>query len=421
MEEFTGLFDRITRSQMVSDVPVGAFLSGGLDSAAVVRAMLRADQGPVHALTVGFKEQGFDERPGAKETAASLGVPLEQQELGLDAASLLANLSRHVEEPTADSSILPVYLLCKAARRRFTVAMAGDGADEILAGYETYRATAMAERYRMLPRFVRREVLARLVRRLPLRDRKYSWRQVATRFMYAAELGPGRDHCAWRIIFNDSLKRRLYAEAFRDQVADCDPIGQYAAHIAAVSPKRDRLTGLLNADTEFYLPNDMLIKVDRMSMANGLEVRVPFLDVAMVRYVADLPSEYKLHRGRERKHILRESLRDSLSPSAFKRPKSGFNIPVEKWMRDSLRDMLFDAVSTNRDEVGRYIDLRELELVAAEHRQRREDHGHALFTVLMFALWVDNAKRAWRPNGQTGFGIGIKEPGMLTSPPRAGS
>ncbi len=398
LSEFTDRFDRITNAQMVSDVPVGAFLSGGLDSAAIVRGMTRSGAGDVHALTVGFDVPGFDERDAARETAASLGVELAEQELALDAAALLPKLSLHMEEPTADSSMLPVYLLCQAARQRFTVAMSGDGADEILAGYDTYRATAMAAKYRAIPRFIRRGLVEPLVRCLPVGDGKYGLHQVGTRFVQGASLGAGRDHCAWRIIFTDALKQRLYSADFRQNVAQCDPLGAYAEHIGTPPASRESLAGLLNADTSFYLPNDMLIKVDRMSMAHGLEVRVPFLDIEMVRFCADLPGEFKLRRGKRRKHILRESLRGSIPSDVLDRPKSGFNIPVERWMRESLRDLLFDAVATCRDELSKFLDLSELERVANEHRDRKADHGHLLFTVMMFALWLDNAARCWKPS-----------------------
>ncbi len=402
LTEFTERFDRITRAQLVSDVPVGAFLSGGLDSAAVVRAMKRGDLGPVHALTVGFGEPGFDERDGARETASALGVSLEEQELSVDAATLLPELSRHMEEPTADSSMLPVYLLCQAARRRFTVAMSGDGADELLAGYETYRATALATTYRRLPAFVRHRVLQPLANRLPVSDRKYNLHQVATRFTAGAELGPGRDHCAWRIIFNNAMKSRLYTPAFREVSLSRDPLAEYARHIQAVPAARERLAGLLNADTEFYLPNDMLVKVDRMSMANSLEVRVPFLDIEMVRYCANLPGEFKLRRNKVRKHILRESLRESVPNSILDRPKSGFNIPVERWMRGALGDLLFDVMATQRDAMCALLDLREVERAVNEHRARKADHAHVLFAVLMLGLWFDNAARSWKGGGPAG-------------------
>jgi asparagine synthase (glutamine-hydrolysing) len=395
MEQFDATLERVTRAQLVSDVPVGAFLSGGLDSAAIVRAMRRG-AGDVRALTVGFEDRAFDERAPARQTAAALGVTLDEQVVPLDPADLIDRVSRHLEEPTADSSAVPVYLLCQAARRRFTVAMSGDGADELLAGYDTYRATAFAARYRRLPRLVRQRVLAPAAACIPVRDGKYSLHQVAMRFVRGAELGPDLDHCAWRLAFSDELKRRLYTDDFAAAARGCDPLGRYAAHIRAVPPGRDRLCGWLNADTSFYLPNDMLVKVDRMSMAHGLEVRVPFLDVEMVRLCANLPSEFKLHRGRVRKHILRESLRGSVPDDVLRRRKSGFNVPLEQWMRGPLRERLLDVVSAQRDALRPWLRLAALDEVVREHQERRADHAHALFAVLMLALWMENAARCWK-------------------------
>lgn len=413
-DEFTALLERVTKDQMVSDVPLGGFLSGGLDSAAIVRAMKRASLGPVHALSIGFDATGFDERRGAQASAAAIGVEWEGHLATLDAAQLLPRLSLHMEEPTADSSMIPTFLLCEAARRRFTVAMSGDGADETLAGYETYRATRMARHYRMIPGLLRRGVIAPLVRRIPPSDRKYALHAVANRFIYGAEQGPGRDHAAWRIYLNDRLKARLYTPDFRQRTAAFDPLEAYARHIAAVPATREWLTGLLHADTAFYLPNDMLIKVDRMSMAVGLEVRVPFLDVEMVQFAANLPAEFKLHRGKVRKHILRESLRGAISAAVLDAPKSGFNLPVEAWMRGELGDLLLDAVQTRRVEIGALLRPDETERMLKEHRDRKADHAHPLFAVLMLALWFENAAGAWRtPRSATAISMDVMRPARL--------
>lgn len=394
--ELSDLLLEVTRAQLVADVPVGAFLSGGIDSAAIVHAMQQASPGRVNTLTVGFGETGFDERVAAERTAQALGVPFHSQLATLDAADLLPKLSQHMEEPTADSSMVPVYLLCREARKRFTVAMSGDGADEILAGYDTYRATHYAALYRRLPALLRRGVISRLAHALPVSDGKYSLHQRATRFVEGAELGAGRDHAAWRVIFGAELKQRLYAPEFLRRVAGADALGLYAAAIDEVPTKREELLGLLHADTAFYLPNDMLVKVDRMSMANGLEVRVPFLDTQMVRFAADLPPDHKLHRGRIRKHVLRESLRGTVPDSVLDLPKSGFNIPVEAWMRGTLHDLLLDLARTHATELGEFLRTDELERVTEEHRTRRADHGHALFSVLLFCFWLENRRHAWK-------------------------
>jgi asparagine synthase (glutamine-hydrolysing) len=226
---------------------------------------------------------------------------------------------------------------------------------------------------------------------------------VANRFVAGAEWGRDRDHCAWRIICGEALRAQLYSRDFARRLQGADPLDAYAACMQEVPASREPLARLLHADTAFYLPNDMLVKVDRMSMAHGLEVRVPFLDIDMVRYCASLPGEFKLRRGRIRKHILRESLRPHIPKDVLDRPKSGFNIPVSRWMRSSLQGFLWDTVGRRRDALSAFIDIPGLRNVGEAHDERRADHGHVLFTVLMLAMWMDNAASAWRlpPDGRT--------------------
>jgi asparagine synthase (glutamine-hydrolysing) len=395
--QFTALLDRITRSQMISDVGVGAFLSGGLDSAAIVRSMTRAEAGPVRAFGVGLDWHAFNEIGGARQTAQALGVDFSDQTVGLADAGILADLSCHLEEPTADSSSLPMYLLCKQAVQHFKVAMSGDGADEILAGYGTYSATLAARYYRMLPRFVRRKIIKPLAALIPRSNAKYPLEDIVNRFLYGAELGPGLDHSAWRVIFNEPMKDRLYTGDFRARVMDSTPLQQYADYIQEVPPGRGTLAGLLHADTSFYLPNDMLVKVDRMSMANGLEVRVPFLDVDMVRFCASLPNAYKLKHAYVRKYLLRESLRGSIPGSTLRAPKSGFNIPVDQWMRGYLRELLFDSLESVREDLSIFLQVNDVKRLADEHRSGRNNAGHVLFVVMMFCLWLHNVANSWKP------------------------
>jgi asparagine synthase (glutamine-hydrolysing) len=394
--EFRERLDAAVGAQMVSDVGIGAFLSGGLDSAAIVRSMRSRDP-TVRALSVGLDRKGFNELGLARETARRLEVDHLEQLVRVGDASILPAISKHLEEPTADSSALPVYLLCERAAELFKVALSGDGADEILAGYDTYAATRLAGYYRWIPGPLRRGLIRPLALRIPASKRKYSLREVADRFTYGAELGPGLDHCSWRVIFTQELKRRAYARQFMEEVSDRSPFEEYARHIAAVPDTREPLAGLLNADTEFHLANDMLVKVDRMSMAHGLEVRVPFLDVELVRYCANLPGHYKLRHGFRRKHILRESLRGAIPDSVLRAPKSGFNIPVDEWMRGSLGDLLRDVMRSVRVELSRFLEPVAVERMADDHRRGGAQLGHALFVTLMFSLWLHNAAHGWKP------------------------
>ena len=403
LDEFRDLLDEVTKSQMVSDVGIGAFLSGGLDSAAIVHSMSRAGHGRVRAFSAGMDWRGFNELQRARSTAVKLDVHLSESTISADDASVVPSISRHLEEPTADSSSIPMYYLSKHARTEFKVVMSGDGADEILAGYDTYAASRLARHYRRIPACLRRNIAVPLAHAIPNSRSNYPLSDLARRFVYAAELGPHLDHSAWRIIFNDVTKQQLYEPDFLREVADYKPLTRYASFVNEVPESRGPLSGLLHADTAFYLPNDMLVKVDRMSMANGLEVRVPFLDAAMVRFCANLPGQYKLKRGRIRKHILRESLREVLPRSVLGAPKSGFNIPVDEWMRGFLRDLLFDAIETSRHDLKRFLNIEAVIKLANRHQSREVHSGHILFVILMFSLWLDNAARCWKPESTIAF------------------
>ena len=331
-EELTAEFDRLLREsvkrQMISDVPLGGFLSSGTDSFAIVRAMTAARPGQTRAFSVGFTDVRFDELPWTARAAAALGVPLETRRMDLDMGSLCEEVAPHSREPFADSSALPTYQLCRMAAGHVKVALSGDGADEMLAGYATYPASTRARQYRRAPRWLRRSVLAPLARALPDTGGKYSLGETARRFVLGAEQGPWRDHASWRVVFHQVLKRLCYTSEFWNQVKDFDPIDLYAqpmrrAHEAGC----ETLDCLLYADQTFYLPNDMLVKVDRMSMAHGLEVRVPFLDKDLVEFCWRLPAAMK--RRRRGKYILRRSIAEEYPAALARRPKSGFNMAYD--------------------------------------------------------------------------------------------
>jgi len=393
LREYESLFNGVVRRQLRSDVPVGVFISGGLDSSAVAASINELNRQDVTGFTVGFKESSFNELPFARRVAETLQIKLIEENLDLNAVELIQEISKFTEEPTADSSMIAVYLLCKMTSRHLKVALSGDGADEILAGYETYRANQLAAYYRMIPSIIRRSLIKPAVRSIPISNRKYNLHLVANRFVNGAEAGPGRDHCSWRIMFDNVLKDRLYTEEFRRRTNNHDPVGRYLNALEGPPKHLGSLAGHLNADTTFYLPNDMLVKIDRMSMAHGLEVRVPFLDIDMVTFCMNLPPDFKLHKGKIRKYILRQSLRGKLPQQILDRPKSGFNIPVENWMRQTkLKELLFDLIRQNDDIVSQYLKIEQVEQLWSEHYRRRADYGHVLFTILMFALWCRNIK-----------------------------
>lgn len=393
-EKLDSLLTKVVRRQMVSDVPLGGFLSGGLDSTAVVRAMKKSASKDFSVFTMGFKHSSFDEVHFAEKVASILDIKIIKECLNMDAICVLKEIAKYTEDPFADSSSLPLYVLCKLAKKHVTVALSGDGADELLAGYNTYRASNYAEFYRKIPRFLRANVIRSLASKIPVSDRKYSLHQTANRFINAAEEGKDRDHCYFRIIASETLKDSIYSSEYRNETKDRDPVRLYEQHIHAFPDASEKINRLLYADLNFYLPNDMLVKVDRMSMANGLEVRVPFLDTELVNFCANLPAEYKLHKGRITKYILRKILSKDMPESIVNRPKSGFNVPIEAWMREKkIADFFMDSLNSARKDASRYLDLSQIERSLRNHLKRTEDNAHFLFTTLMFFLWLENIQK----------------------------
>ena len=327
MTELDRVFTETVKRQMVSDVPLGAFLSSGTDSFAVVRAMQKNSTGKVTAYSIGFEEKAYDELPYTRMAAEALGVDLVSQRLRVDFRRLLEKIPPHCQDPFADSSCLPVYLLCEMAAKHVKVALSGDGGDELLAGYQVYKANRYAELYRQLPRFIRDGLVKPLVRLAPDMGGKYTYQEKLRRFLYGAEKAKFQGHASWRIIIPQEVKQKIYTPEFWRAVKDHDPVNLYTAYMEkAKNQGCSDLQSYLYADLKFYLPNDMLVKVDRMSMAHGLEVRVPFLDLEMVNFCWRIPDNLKLRNGQP-KYILRQVIGDLYPPVLQKLPKSGFNMP----------------------------------------------------------------------------------------------
>ncbi len=370
--------------QLVSDVPLGALLSGGLDSAAVLRAMSAVAPPPVRAFTIGFAEPTFDESPLATQVAQRYGAEHHVSHVPAAAADLLPTLAAHAEEPLADNSLIPVYVLAQFARRHVTVALSGDGADELLAGYATYRASQWAPWYRYLPPALRSWLIEPLVRRLPPSSRKYGWPQLARRFVEGARQSPPRDHASWRQILSPAVKQRLYGPVWQS-AGELDAIHQYTAALVDAPDWLTPLERHLHMDLTFHLPNDMLVKVDRMSMAHGLEVRVPLLDRDVLATCLAIPARWKL-RGRG-KWILRQLLARDLPPGIVERRKAGFLVPLESWLADAWQPLLRAHLTPQlADETGA-LRWSELRAMLDAHRAGRRDYAYPLFTLLMFALW----------------------------------
>ncbi len=388
LEELQARLAEVVRGQMVSDVPLGAFLSGGLDSASIVAEMVHAAR-DVRTFSIGFSQASFDEREGAADTARILGTRHRADEIKLDLRDAVLDLADTNDDLLADSSMLAVDRLCKMTRQEVTVALSGDGADEILAGYPTYVATYLARAWRLVPARVRSGAL-RAAALLPVSTERYNLRDFALRFLRGAERGAARDFASWRIYLEDDDKARL---ARPGALADADPVGRYAAAFDA-APARTLLKHMLVADFSFYLPNDMLVKVDRASMRHGLEVRVPFLDRELVDFALSLPSTLLLSPRGEKKRILRRHVAERVSHAAAHRKKRGFNVPVAESFKGPLYDLLLDAVRSEPFLGDGPLSPSAVESLARDHRDGRVDAGFRLYAVLVLALWWNRFTRA---------------------------
>jgi asparagine synthase (glutamine-hydrolysing) len=328
-EEFKRLLKQAVERQMVSDVDLGAFLSSGKDSFAIVQAMQEINKVRTTAFSMGFNHTKFDELEGTKLSAEALDVKLISSRMNIDVDNLLKEVMPTMQEPFSDPSGLPTYLLCKMASKHVKVVLGGDGADELLGGYEVYSANNLARWYRMLPSIIRERFIRPLVNAIPDFGGKYSFQEKAGRFMYGSKQGPGRDHSSWRVFMPSHIKKKLYTPEFLNEIKGFDSMDIYAKNIhRAREHGFSVLDSCLYADLTFYLPNDMLVKVDRMSMAHGLEVRVPFLDPDLVDFCWKLPDKMKV-RGSKLKFILREMIKDTYPKELQQQPKSGFNLEYD--------------------------------------------------------------------------------------------
>ena len=391
VEQFESLFCKVVSRQMVSDVPLGIFLSGGMDSIAILRTVRRKLGQGISAFTLGMgSDKSFDEAPIAKRAAQIFGADIHTEYLNSDKISLFKKIAMIGDEPFGDSSMLALHALCKMTKEHMSVALSGDGADELLAGYDTYRAASFARYYRMIPIWLRKKILTPLARRIPVGDTKYNTHQTINRFINAAEQGEFRDHCCWRIIASDQIKKKVYSPQFFAATNKFDPVGLYEKYMR-VLPGKNMLNKMLYADMAFYLPNDMLIKVDRMSMANGLEVRVPFLDTELIEFCSQLPEAYKLHNGKTRKYILKKMLTKDVPRGILNRKKSGFNVPIEAWFREKeVTDFFYGSLNEVEASAAAYLNLNAVMELLECHRRRKEDNAHLLFALLIFFLWMKN-------------------------------
>jgi asparagine synthase (glutamine-hydrolysing) len=382
-EEVLDRLRKATRLRMISDVPLGAFLSGGVDSSLIVALMAEAGSGPVKTFSIGFREFSYDELPYARIVAKRFGTEHHEAVVRPDAVSVLPKLVWHYNEPFADSSAVPSFYLAEMTRRHVTVALNGDGGDENFAGYERYLAGVLAQRIALVPAPVRRSV-ARAVQAVPVGATR-STRARIVRFLSAAGDTAELRYARWMFHFSDEQKRKLCTPDFLARVGDRETSRQLAATFIGADGE-GLLDALLRSDVGSYLVDDLLVKMDIATMAFGLEGRSPLLDRDVMECAARLPERFKL-RGREKKYLLRRIARRFLPAEVIDRPKMGFAVPIDRWFRNELKEMANDLLLGASLRQRGYFNMPFIERILKEHQTGVRNWHPQLWNLLMFELW----------------------------------
>ena len=372
-----------TGRRMIADVPLGAFLSGGIDSSAVVAAMAEQSREPVRTFSIGFDHQEFDELPHARRIAERFGTIHEEFQVRAQAVEIVPKIVRHYGEPFADSSAIPSFYLAELTRRHVTVALNGDGGDESFGGYTRYVANALAGRLDHVPAPVRRAVSA-IGGRLPAGGSVSSVRNRARRLAGTLALDGPERYARYMSWFDDEQRGALYTPAF---AASAGIDGQHAITASwAQSSGAGVIDKMLEVDVETYLAGDLIPKIDIATMAHALEARSPFLDHELMQLAASIPASLKV-RGSDKKWILREALRGWLPDDILDRPKQGFSVPLSKWLRTDLRgwarDILLDPATLARG----YFRPRAVEALLDRHAAGADADDHRIWSLLMLELW----------------------------------
>jgi len=384
-EELDGLLTDSVREHLVSDVPLGVWASGGLDSSAILHYAATQSAGRLKTFSVSFQGRSFDESPYFREIARVYGTDHHEFDLNpeVELQGAIEDFAYYSDEPSADAGALPVWFLSRMSRRHVTVALSGEGADELFGGYLTYQADRLARPFRMAPRGLRRLMLDGLDRYMPVSDEKISLEYKLKRWIEGSLLNPDEAHFFWNGTFSPEQLRQIRPGTKGNTLQRLvEGLGK---------PARGVLNRYLAVDQNFYLADDILYKTDRMSMAHSLEVRPPFLDHRIVEFAASLPQRHKI-RGMKQKHVLRELMRGKLPEMVLNRKKSGFDIPTHDWFRGPLRELLMDTLTPDAIAATGIFNGAAIDGLIRDHMERRINAGYHLWGLLTLFLWMKRWK-----------------------------
>jgi asparagine synthase (glutamine-hydrolysing) len=383
--EFRELLKAAVARRLISDVPLGVFLSGGMDSSSVVAMMSLVSNEQPKTFSIGFAEKTFSELNYAQIVARHFNTDHHVEILNPDSNTLIHTIASFLDEPLADASALPTYLVSQMARKHVTVALAGDAGDEIFAGYDWYRAQKIAAgSVDLLPDDLRSQ-LRIFAQHIPPTEQKKGVLNVLRRFLEGATLPREMQQTRWQAFWNDEDLAQLLVGADEQNLQALDP---QLLLMFARSGSSHPLDQQQYVDIKRYLPDDILYKVDRMSMAVSLETRGPFLDYTLVEFAAHLPVDLRL-RGLSGKYLLKRAMQGLLPEQILHRPKLGFNMPYKIWLRHELRDLLLDALSPARLQQQGLFHSSYVQKLVHEHLEGIRDHAHKLWQLLIFQLWAE--------------------------------
>jgi asparagine synthase (glutamine-hydrolysing) len=379
------LLEESTKLRLISDVPLGAFLSGGLDSSAVVGMMSQLMDKPVKTFSVGFEEKSFTELKYARLVADYFHTEHFEFMVKPNVIDILPRLIWHYNEPFADPSAIPTYYIARETRKYVKVALNGDGGDENFAGYDRYKANKLSGYYTKIPKFIREVMIKRLISNLPESAKRKDAIGRLKRFVQASSFSPERRNVKWHSFFDDQEKQDLYSEELRNRFKNFDSFN-YMTDVFDQSDAEEFLDKILYTDIMTYLPENLLVKMDIATMANSLEARSPFLDHKLIEFTAQIPSNLKL-KGFTSKYILKRALKNLLPRKILHRDKMGFGLPIGEWFRRELRSYV-QAVLLDKRCIDRgYFKKDAIQQLLDEHIFGRVDHGYRLWILLNLELW----------------------------------
>jgi asparagine synthase (glutamine-hydrolysing) len=386
IEKSFELMNTAMKRRLIADVPIGVFLSGGLDSSTIVALMAQHTDEPIHTYSVGFEDQSFNELPFARIVAEEFNTVHREVMVSADKVrAMLPKYLSYIDEPYGDGSAIPTYYVSELAKDEVVVVLSGEGGDETFAGYDTYKAFEVSQWFSKVPGFVRNGMIKPFANALPVSDKKLSFEFKLKRFLGGQDLPPEEAHLWWRIVLGEEEKLALYTDDARDQMA-LQPSVRHFRDAFAHAGADKTLSGLMYLDSTIFMPDDLMIKNDRMTMAHSLEARVPFTDPELTGYLATVPTKFKM-KGGKKKHLMREAMRPYLPESILNKKKVGLEMPYSRWLKDELNDLMMDYLGPENLKRTRIFKPEGIQTMIDEHVGGRRDNGRPLWGLLNFMMW----------------------------------